>query len=153
MWFRAFSSSFTKQKRTNAPVCKTPNRILLPKDPQLSPPSLSAVRLSFPTALIFSCFFPPCACLLVDFIYVHPPSKLCDGFSAAMLNFTDQSSPQLRARLYDPAPSVCCAGDLAPPETGVWEKKRAPLCEQEAWRRWSRGKGREDESNLGVPWE
>lgn len=66
---------------------------------------LSAICLSFPTTLIF-CFFPSWACLLLDFIYVHPPSKLCDGFSAAMLNFTDRSTPQLRARLYDPAPSV-----------------------------------------------
>lgn len=153
MWFCAYSYSFTKQKRTKALVCKTTCRILLSKDPQLIPPPfLSAVCLSYPTALIF-CFFPPCACLLLDFIYVHPPSKPCDGFSAAMLNFTDRSTPQLRARLYDPAPSAWCAGDLAPPETGVCEKKRALLCEQEARRRWSRGKGREDESNLGVPWE
>lgn len=28
-----------------------------------------------------------------DHIYVHPPSLLCDGFSAAMLNFTNRSIP------------------------------------------------------------
>lgn len=62
-------------------------------------------------------------------------------------------SPQLRALLYGPALPVWCAGDLAPPETRGWEKKRALLCEQEAWRRWSRGKGRGEDSDLGVPWE
>lgn len=43
------------------------------------------------TRILFS--FHPLGLSPLDFIYAHAPFQLCDGFSAAMLNFTGHSIP------------------------------------------------------------
>lgn len=75
----------------------------------------TAPCLLLPLSLFLVSFHP--LPVFIDFIFVHPPSQQCDGFSVAMLNFTARSIPQLRALLYGPASPVWFSGDLAPPET------------------------------------
>lgn len=84
---------------------------------------------------------------------MHPPSPPCDGFSAAMLNFTDWSIPTAQS----PPLWLCFAGVVRWWTDSSWN---AALGEERACcvSRKLRGGGvkrrrGEKESDLGVPWE
>lgn len=63
------------------------------QSPKLSCPPVFFRSLPYSSTALIFLLLSTLSLSSLDYIYVRPPSPLCDGFSAAMLNFPDQSIP------------------------------------------------------------